>query len=345
MIHASATNVSARIYFIALMLTALFLSGCLPEESPIAPYPRGSTKTKTVAMGADYRMQVFVCLDQNSVVDSVHILEWDIAFESAGNGFHLLLNQAKFCGSARYTSGNAWDSLFQSTDEVALVYDASNGNLDSTSIGSWWSSLGSEDVYGKGDLYILHLGTDERGRSLGYRKLRIVSCRDNNYTIEFKNLDGTNYHKLVVPRRSDKAFVHCTLRDGGRIVEDAEPASDRWDIVFTKYVFAFWEPDYYPYSVVGVLLNRENTLAAVDSSKDYADITAQDISNYTFSSAQDIIGYSWKDYDLANGIYTVFPQVNYIIRDSKGFYYKLHFLDFYDERGQKGSPTYEFAKL
>jgi hypothetical protein len=37
------------------------------------------------------------------------------------------------------------------------------------------------------------------------------------------------------------------------------------------------------------------------------------------------------------------PQV-YVLRDSEGFIYKLPFLDFYDDNGQKGAPTFALQR-
>ena len=34
-----------------------------------------------------------------------------------------------------------------------------------------------------------------------------------------------------------------------------------------------------------------------------------------------------------------------VSRDAKGFYYKLRFIDFYDDHGNKGNPKFEFQKF
>ena len=45
--------------------------------------------------------------------------------------------------------------------------------------------------------------------------------------------------------------------------------------------------------------------------------------DYTFSSAQDIIGYDWKDFK--DDSYKINPDIFYIIKDQLGEYYKLKF--------------------
>ena len=43
--------------------------------------------------------------------------------------------------------------------------------------------------------------------------------------------------------------------------------------------------------------------------------------------------------------YKVNTARNFIIRTNLGFYYKLHFIDFYDKKGGKGSPSFEREML
>jgi hypothetical protein len=58
-----------------------------------------------------------------------------------------------------------------------------------------------------------------------------------------------------------------------------------------------------------------------------------------------MVGYNWKEYDLSAGEYTVFSNINYIIQDKNDKYYKLHFIDFYNNLGEKGYPKFEIQEL
>lgn len=57
------------------------------------------------------------------------------------------------------------------------------------------------------------------------------------------------------------------------------------------------------------------------------------------------IGYSWKSYQFDVNKYVVDFEKIFIIKDQEGFYYKLRFIDFYDQGGNKGTPTFEFQRL
>ena len=63
------------------------------------------------------------------------------------------------------------------------------------------------------------------------------------------------------------------------------------------------------------------------------------------TNQSDVIGYDWKYYDFDDGVYTIEPDHNYVIRDRDGFIYKLRYIDFYSDLGEKGYPTFEFVRL
>ena len=69
------------------------------------------------------------------------------------------------------------------------------------------------------------------------------------------------------------------------------------------------------------------------------------IGDYYFNNNNDMVGYIWKEYDLNAGEYTVFSNINYIIQDKNDKYYKLHFIDFYNNLGEKGYPKFEIQEL
>jgi hypothetical protein len=75
------------------------------------------------------------------------------------------------------------------------------------------------------------------------------------------------------------------------------------------------------------------------------DITREHALELEFSSRADVIGYDWKYYNFDAGVYTVVPDMNYVIRDRDGFFYKLRFIDFNNDVGEKGYPKFEFVRL
>ena len=77
----------------------------------------------------------------------------------------------------------------------------------------------------------------------------------------------------------------------------------------------------------------------------FSNITYEFAELQTLSENINTIGYRWKEFNFSTSSYIIFPQMNYIIKDSEGFYYKLHFIDFYDISGNKGNPKWEFQRL
>ena len=82
-----------------------------------------------------------------------------------------------------------------------------------------------------------------------------------------------------------------------------------------------------------------------DTINNFNDITYEMIGDYYFKNNNDMVGYNWKEYDLNAGEYTVFSNINYIIQDNNNKYYKLHFIDFYNNLGEKGYPKFEIQEL
>ena len=64
-----------------------------------------------------------------------------------------------------------------------------------------------------------------------------------------------------------------------------------------------------------------------------------------FSNKKNIIGYNWKYFDFDTQTYTVKTYITYVIRNNSNEYYKMRFIDFYNEVGEKGFPKIEIQKL
>ena len=78
---------------------------------------------------------------------------------------------------------------------------------------------------------------------------------------------------------------------------------------------------------------------------DFAQITLADTLAQPFTTDQDAIGYNWKDYSFDSGLYEVYSNKVYIVQDREGYFFKLHFVDYYDAQGQRGSPKFEVMPL
>ena len=124
-----------------------------------------------------------------------------------------------------------------------------------------------------------------------------------------------------------------------------EPKKDSWDVVFTQFSKVFYEPEFTPYVVVGCLTNPYKTLSYYAEGKTFDEINLSFAENTTLSTDWDAIGYDWKSFSLNQSMYDVYYNKVYLIKDQNEYYYKLRFVDFYSDNGEKGSPTFEYQRL
>src|ERR1041384_1617894 len=94
-------------YFLAIIFVSAFLLSCEKKELPIPKRPvvvRDTTDTIShpgqllsmeIEMGSDYKNQIWFSLNQGKVVQTNDRGEWDITFECAPGGNHVMLNGAK----------------------------------------------------------------------------------------------------------------------------------------------------------------------------------------------------------------------------------------------------------
>lgn len=305
------------------------LTACHKQEIPIAKHSSGEANESQVAMGQDYRKQIFFSLGDNKVISTNNKEDWDLAFESSPDGWHIILNTAR--GMAVHKSNLAFEQITESND-LTWEYDAVTGHLDSTAIGAWQQA---------NVIYVINLGYNHLGTQLGYLKLKIVSVSSDEFTLQYGALSAATPETYSVSKNTDNLFTYYKLGSG---VVTIAPENTTWDLLFTQYTHIFTNP-FEAYIVTGVSLNRYLTSAAKITDKAFSSIQYDDVSGLSFSNAINYIGYDWKWFDFATSVYQVDPTVTYIIHTSAGYYYKLHFIDFYNSLGEKGYPKMEIQQL
>lgn len=313
----------------------LILFSCKKEEIPVKKHLPGDAIINSFEMGSDYRKQAFFDLKTNTFVSQNLKSSWDLGFESGGNGTHIIINTANAMALAR-VSNATFNSV---TDTTGLVWrwDATSGNLDSTAVGDW-----QIDNF----VYVVDRGYDHLGIHRGVCKLMFNNVTANSYSFKVAKIDGSLEEEVTVLKDDNVNFTSFSLSSREVIV--VEPSKISWDFMFTRYINYF---DFYlgvenkAYLVTGVLINRHEVQVAEVNNKGFDAITSEDISKVSFSSKLDEIGFDWKDFDFDTGDFLVNVNKNYIIRSTEGLYYKLHFLDFYNNQGDKGTPTFELQEL
>ncbi len=318
------------LYTFALII---FFNACRKAELPVPKHDPGSVTSATVNMDANYQWQIYYDLKNNMVAGKNLKTSWDIGFNASPDGFQVILNTSK--SMLAYNTGSADFSGMPDTNGMAanLHWDEPTGNIDSTAIGDWRIQK---------NVYIIDKGYDEKGKHLGYHKLRMLDVNETAYTIRIADLNGNGDTTLHITKDSSYNFQFISLP--GRNLVIAEPPKDKWDVMFTQFTHVFYNLDPpQPYQVTGCLLNRYHTQAIMDSSLAFQEITYDYALTKTLSPAINSIGYAWKVY--SGGTYVINYKMNYIIRTQNAMYYKLYFTDFYDSDGIKGNPAWEFQQL
>lgn len=322
---------AVTIIFLAIA-GVLLISSCKKDELPVPKHNAGSVITSSVSMESNYKYQLYFDLKTNSIVGQNLKTSWDMGFEATPEGFRVILNESK----AMYAMNTGTSDFGSVTDTsgfaAAKKWDAASGNLDSTAIGDWRTDH---------NVYIIDRGYSETGVHQGFRKIKVEASDDDSYTVRFSQMNGTGETSLEIAKDSTYNFAFLSFTSSSTVM--VEPPKADWDLVFTQYVHVFYEPELTVYLVTGCLLNRSATRSAYDAQTPFSDINFASVSGYSFSTACNAIGYDWKEFDGTQ--YIIHPEKNYIIQDREGFYYKLHFIDFYNDLGVKGSPKFEFQQL
>ena len=326
--------------FSIILLLLVSLQSCFKEEEMIPAHEQGDLAEGQAALGSYYEDQVYFDLSNNQEASSSSTLEWDLSFESSTGGWTIRLNSSKFM-----LAGNSWDTLFSSSPEVEeleMKFDKSDGNPDSTALAGWLE-LAEDSTWSKRFVYLMDRGSDPLGNLLGYKKVQFDMLGDK-YLIRYANTDNSQDTTVVISRDPSMDRQYYSFEDG---IVDIAPLPDQWSLLFTRYttMLVTDEGEDYPYLVVGVLLNPNGVAAARDTIHDFMDIDANDAVELEYSTREDLIGYDWKYYNFDAGVYTIEPDMNYVIRDRDGYFYKLRFVDFYNDEGVKGYPTFEFVRL
>lgn len=320
--------------FFYLLVSVLFFASCEKEETPIPPHAPGSIVASTMEMGTLYADQIWYNLETKTEVSRNQRIIWDLAFDCSENGFHILLNTGNRMQSSLTNDSN----LSSVTDTLGLdfTWDSHTGNLDSTAIGDWQNSS---------NLYVIDRGRDEDGKSLGLAKVMFDSLNETTYFFRIAEFNGSKWTSVSVDKDDTYTHSYFTFNDGGKTILVAPPKTE-WDLCFTQYTYIYYDMNpMVAYLVTGISLNRNNPFSVQIWDKPFADITSDDITKYPSSQRIDNIGYNWKYYDFDTGYYITKPSKNYIFRTQSGKMYKIHFLDWYNDKGEKGTVSFESSEL
>ncbi|MEA3503598.1 MAG: T9SS type A sorting domain-containing protein [Bacteroidota bacterium] len=304
--------------------------------------------TVNIVTGAGYANDVYYSFDNGSVSTSPRA-EWDIAFATGRYNVSVLANNGSMVELYTYPNGDisAWNSVDisdieswpQMYNSVVHLYDGAflQNAVQGDDFDYGWGryNMGTHHIVGD-SIYIIKTTAGNN------KKLCIVEKNPNSgvnsWEIKYADTDGSNEHTVTISADpySSKNYVYYSLENNQII--DREPASDEWELNFTKYF------DYnIPYSVTGVLINSTRVTAhEVDA---VSAATYETYDETLFNDSISIIGSDWKTFNMGTMSYDLDDDRVYFVKvmNEEGLdsnYWKMYFTGF----SGSSDGTYTFVQ-
>jgi len=310
----------------------LILSACMRPEKPW-PRPTGTDMTTLVAdLGSEYDTVAFLSLSQG-LFHKVPRTAWDLEIHSTGSGYQVWTN------AALYAFAGVLDSATWA------------GTTDPSSIPSWQCDLPDKAAlpplsYDESLTFVLDRDKGSifySNPAQRYQKIQLKATAQG-ITVRTYTMSGTPSGEWTLPRSPQPQYL--SLDKPGHTIAILPP----WEVelILTRYVHYY--PDqpeqfrYYP--VVGALLPIGRRAAVVSASEiSFEDFTYASLSQLQWTTQRDAIGYDWKRYSFETGTYVIDFSRYYVLEMGPEAYYKVQFVDFYDEAGRKGSVKLRYSGL
>ncbi|PKL78116.1 MAG: hypothetical protein CVV25_12630 [Ignavibacteriae bacterium HGW-Ignavibacteriae-4] len=329
--------------YIYILPLLVLLNSCFKEDIAVSPYIRGDITSNQIDYDV-YKSQIYFDLSTNSIVKTNQNDEWDLGFQAYDN-YYIRINSAR--DLAIQDLGQVdFDVVTEALAKDQYKRDVPTGNMDSSAIGMWWEVKDGK-IQSKMHIYVIDRGRNNDHSKGGIWKMMILGADESGFTVKFSELKSNVIDTLYIPRIDGYNYITMSFENNG-VVNNLEPPSESWDILFTTYTELFDIPGFEIYPVRGVLLNDRYCKAEADSLTNFEDLTSEIAQMAQYQNTRNIIGYNWKDIDINTGVYTINPYKKYLIKDTEGFIYKMRFIGFQkiiDGKAEKGYPEFEFKLL
>lgn len=351
-----------------LIVTVLLLASCssendLPSE-PIKVLIDGAAIKPEVG-GPNEQNQVYVDLSTKTTT-VVKRDSWDLGFYS-GTDFRVVINGSIYMAAAELSTTDI-DAITSTSTEVKdlqpkvavgtfdkeniAFVDAPNGNITKTAIAE------ISDIEANNKVYLVNLGyevgvgtptkgnVDISGDLRGWKKIRVLK-NNNDYVLQFADLDAITHQEIVISKDSEYNFSFFSFNTEGLV--SVEPKKTDWDLNFS--VFTNEIPDFGSYGYSDFIVNNIKSGARVykiDVDVDafnYNDFVLSNVVFDNFTNDQRGIGSSWRNGGGPGSLPSLKENVFYIINDTEGNIYKLQFLALTNESTERGNPEFIYRLL
>ena len=121
------------------------------------------------------------------------------------------------------------------------------------------------------------------------------------------------------------------------------PNEKEYDLALGKYTDYVTVDDIsQDYTIYGAILGNAS---AYLRNSEFENTNFDDFDESLLSNRQDIIGWNWKRFNLDKNAYEIRPNMTYMISTNSNYSCKLRFVDYLNDQGISGHPTFEYEIL
>lgn len=275
-----------------------------------------------LSLGGGYANQVYYSLE-NGQVESVALSDWDLAFDVSTRGSNIRFNSST--GAKLYLYPKADKSSWSSVDTSGLMgwnelFDSDTSweqtafeNHVSSSLDVGWGVYNTITHAVNGDsIYIVELSDNT------FKKFWVEKLASGIYSLIYSNLNHTDLDTLKVDKSEYENRNFAYFKFGEEDDKNLEPASDTWDLVFTKYT-TFLSPGV-PYGVTGVLLNKNTQAEEIEQT-----LASEAYYSGNWNHQINTIGYDWKSFNYNTFQFDLKDSLSYFVETQHGDIYQVEF--------------------
>jgi hypothetical protein len=321
-------------YLILVGLLIVVLPSCEKNSETLV------TKNESISLGAAYSNDIYYRLS-DGLITAVPRANWDIAFSVSAREAAILTNGGSgvvlkvYPTSAGWSWANAIDTAgyyrWKSLNNSDTTWTEGAYNMNATGHPNYgWANydMVSHNLTGVA-LYII------KTRNGSFKKIWIEKKQtvEQKYTFRYSDLNGSNEKNVtLIVAGKNKNFIYYSLETNAEV--DREPDTDKWDIVFTKWVDLGMK-----YIVTGVLQNIG--VSALENADADPLSTAMPATGYKTNSS--IIGADWKTFNMTTYQYNIDATRTFYIKDLTDKFHRLTFKTF--EGSSTGNITFDVSTV
>ena len=299
-----------------LLFFVITIVSCFPKEEKVEPSPR-IYQSVSVDSGPTKNDVLFYSLDAGRIVAKASPIEWDLYIDNEAIRINYFRSM-----SVDKTNKN-WEEI---NDTSGLSFSFLTDQISDT-LSQWELS--------DNQIYVLNMGLDNEYEPLGFMVFQ-ASRTSDGVILKYRDLDGTNEWTNQISE--DHFYYHLKNEQPLNLPNDKE-----YDIALGKYTDYITVDDIsQDYTIYGAIVGNASAYLLDD---DFETIDANDFDVNQLSNRKDIIGWDWKRFNLEKNAYEILPKMTYMISTNSDYLCKLRFVDYLNDQGISGHPTFEYEIL